>query len=71
MLARYEQSGLPVIAFCEREAISSKSFHRWRLRLNGPAPQRAMAKAASATNAAAGFIDVRAARRSFTHRVAP
>ena len=35
MLARFEESGLTAVAFCEREGISSKSFYRWRLRLGG------------------------------------
>ena len=45
MLARFEASGLTVVAFCEREGISSKSFYRWRLRL-GEVDQSLVANAA-------------------------
>jgi putative transposase len=62
MVARFEESGLTAVAFCEREGISSKSFYRWRLRLRGPASPRATDKGASVTNAAAGFIDLGALR---------
>jgi hypothetical protein len=62
MLARFEESGLTAVAFCEREGISSKSFYRWRLRLRAPASAGAMDKGASVTNTAAGFIDLGALR---------
>jgi transposase-like protein len=58
MLARFEESGLTAIAFCEREGISSKSFYRWRVRLGRVTDQPLVAKAAQVTNAAAGFIDL-------------
>jgi putative transposase len=58
MLTRFEDSGLTAIAFCEREGISSKSFYRWRLRLGGVSEGPLVAKAASVSNAAAGFIDL-------------
>lgn len=62
MLARFEESGLTAVAFCEREGISSKSFYRWRLRLRGSASRGAAGKDASVTSAAAGFIDLGALR---------
>lgn len=61
MLARFEESGLTAVAFCDREGISSKSFYRWRLRLRGSASQGAADKGTSVTSAAAGFIDLGAA----------
>ncbi len=33
MLTRFASSGLTVQAFCEREAVSTASFYRWRSRL--------------------------------------
>ena len=30
MLSRFSTSGLSVSAFCEREAVSTASFYRWR-----------------------------------------
>lgn len=57
MLARFEASGLTVVAFCEREGISSKSFYRWRLRL-GEVDQSLVANAAGAGKTAGGFIDL-------------
>lgn len=62
MLARFEESGLTAVAFCEREGVSSKSFYRWRLRLRGSASQAEMVKEASVTNPAAGFVDLGALR---------
>jgi putative transposase len=61
LLARFEQSGLTAVAFCEREGVSSKSFHRWRTRLGaaGKAPTRTAARKASL---APGFIDLGAVR---------
>ena len=58
MLARFEESGLSAAAFCEREGISSKSFHRWRLRLGGDSDEALVAKAAQLTNKTPGFIDL-------------
>jgi len=33
LLSRFSGSGLTVAAFCEREAVSTASFHRWRERI--------------------------------------
>jgi putative transposase len=40
LLARFSSSGLSVGAFCQREAISSASFYRWRKLLEGASPDR-------------------------------
>jgi putative transposase len=34
MLGRYRRSGLSVLAFCRREAVSTASFYRWRALLD-------------------------------------
>lgn len=33
VLSRFSGSGLTVAAFCERESVSTASFHRWRERI--------------------------------------
>jgi len=33
LLSRFSGSGLTVAAFCERESVSTASFHRWRERI--------------------------------------
>jgi 4-diphosphocytidyl-2C-methyl-D-erythritol kinase len=33
LLLRFSGSGLTVSAFCERESVSTASFHRWRERI--------------------------------------
>ena len=35
LLSRFSGSGLTVAAFCERESVSTASFHRWRERIQG------------------------------------
>jgi len=35
LLSRFSGSGLTVSAFCERESVSTASFHRWRERIQG------------------------------------
>jgi hypothetical protein len=35
LLSRFSGSGLTVAAFCEREGVSTASFHRWRERIRG------------------------------------
>jgi putative transposase len=61
LLARFEESGLTAVAFCEREGVSGKSFYRWRTRLGvaGKAGTRTVAREASP---APGFIDLGALR---------
>ena len=36
IISRFEQSGLSIIAFCQRESLTESSFRRWRAKL---APQ--------------------------------
>jgi putative transposase len=62
ILARFEESGLTAVAFCEREGISCKSLYRWRSRLGSTSDQPVAPNAASVTNSAAGFIDLGALR---------
>lgn len=62
VLARFEGSGLTAVAFCAREGVSSKSFYRWRSRLDGAADRPPARNKASVTNTAAGFIDLGALR---------
>jgi hypothetical protein len=33
ILARFERSNLSIQAFCDRESLSTSSFHRWRRKL--------------------------------------
>ena len=35
-LRRHAQSGLSITAFCERERVSTPSFHAWKRRLTAP-----------------------------------
>ncbi|HEY4969375.1 MAG TPA: transposase [Steroidobacteraceae bacterium] len=61
LIARFEESGLTAIAFCEREGVSSKSFYRWRTRLSA-AGQAATRTAARVASPAPEFIDLGALR---------
>jgi hypothetical protein len=45
MLERFAQSSLSAQAFCEREAISTASFYRWRSILGGYEAQTAAKRA--------------------------
>jgi putative transposase len=59
VLGRFAKSGLSAVAFCEREGLSSKSFYRWRERLDREPHQRRVARAApSNPSATPGFIDL-------------
>ena len=71
VLDRFAKSGVSAVAFCEREGLSSKSFYRWRERLEREPNQRRVARAQpsspsspSSPSTAAGFIDVGALRPS-------
>jgi hypothetical protein len=58
VVARFAQSGLTEEAFCEREGIGVKLFHRWRSK-RGNAPSRRPAdKSARVSSAPAGFVDL-------------
>ncbi len=58
VLARFEESGLTGVAFCEREGISSKSFYRWRTRFGVAADGLPAQPGSSVETSAAGFIDL-------------
>lgn len=40
VVSRFQESGLSVAQFCEREGIGAASFYHWRSRLSSPGEQR-------------------------------
>jgi len=62
VLARFEESGLTVAAFCEREEISSQNHYRWQTRLSGVPEQPRSDPVASGNSAESEFIDLSALR---------
>lgn len=63
VLDRFAKGGMSAVAFCEREGLSSKSFYRWRDRLDGQPNQRRVARAeSSGPRTSPGFIDLGALR---------
>ena len=58
LLARHAESGLPTLVFCANEGVSSKSFYRWRSKLNGSSTGPLISTAPSAHHSAHGFIDL-------------
>ena len=63
VLARFGQSGLIVVAFCEREGLGIKGFYYWRAKLAGePTHHRPVREAPSSPLPTPGFIDVGALR---------
>jgi len=46
VVARFGQSGLTEEAFCEREGLGPKLFHRWRTKRGSVAPRPMVDKAA-------------------------
>jgi transposase-like protein len=54
LLSQFETSGLSVVAFCRRHAISDSSFHRWRTKLAGSHP----ATPAVETSIPSDFVDL-------------
>jgi len=62
VFARFAESGLTALAFCEREGISRESFYRWRSKLAISADPPPVHEDARATSTAAGFIDLGALR---------
>jgi hypothetical protein len=60
MVARFGQSGLTEEVFCQGEGVSSKLFHRWRMKRVRATP-RAMVEptpAASTPASSSGFVDL-------------
>ena len=41
LFRRHAASGEPIGKFCRREGVSTHSYRRWKLRLNGQAPMQA------------------------------
>jgi putative transposase len=63
VLDQFAKSGMSAVAFCEREGLSSKSFYRWRDRLDGlPNQHRAARAEPSGPSPSPGFIDLGALR---------
>jgi len=59
VVARFAQSGLTEEAFCEREGLGAKLFHRWRTKRGSPAPRTMVDKPARvAPSPSAGFVDL-------------
>jgi len=58
VVARFTQSGLTEEAFCEREGIGSKLFHRWRSKRGIAAPRALPDKGARVSSPTAGFVDL-------------
>ena len=58
MVGRFAASGLTEEAFCEREGVMPKLFHRWRAKRGSSAPRAVTAKAARVPTPTAGFVDL-------------
>ena len=59
VVARFAQSGLTEEAFCEREGLGPKLFHRWRFKRSSAAPRAVIEKAARVSpSPTAGFVDL-------------
>jgi hypothetical protein len=60
LVARFAQSGLTEAAFCEREGLIPRLFHRWRTK-RGPTMSRAVIKRparVASSVPASGFVDL-------------
>jgi hypothetical protein len=57
VLKRFDESGVDVREFCEREGLGQASFYRWRRRLSDK-PSREMAEAPHEAPRPAGFLDL-------------
>ena len=61
VVARFGQSGLTEEAFCEREGLGAKLFHRWRTKRSSATrrpPADTSVRVASSPGPAAGFVDL-------------
>jgi hypothetical protein len=58
VVARFAQSGLTEEAFCEREGLSPKLFHRWRSKRCSAPLRPAADKVARASSPTAQFVDL-------------
>jgi putative transposase len=71
VLARFASSGLTVQAFCQREAISTASFYRWRSMLEAAIPaeeQPQKAPIAVAASPTPDFVDLGTLRPTASSR---
>jgi putative transposase len=57
-VARFSGSGLSEEAFCEREGLGLKLFHRWRSKRGGVVPRVVTDKAAQVSRPKTGFVDL-------------
>lgn len=59
-LKRFDERGLSVRAFCEREGLGAASLYQWRTRLSGELPPRetSTTKAGRTAPTPAGFLDL-------------
>lgn len=62
VVARFSQSGLTEEAFCEREGLGVKLFHRWRVKRSSLPPRPSADTAAPVSVPTAGFVDLGALR---------
>ena len=69
LLARHAESGLPTLVFCANEGVSSKSFYRWRSKLNGSSTGPLVSTVPSANNTAHGFIDLGSVQTAHPSRI--
>jgi hypothetical protein len=61
MMARFGQSGLTEEIFCQGEGVSSKLFHRWRMKRVRAMPRAVVEKptrVAPSESSTAGFVDL-------------
>ena len=59
VVARFGQSGLTEEAFCEREGVGLKLFHRWRVKRSGAAARAVVDKPVRAVSSpTAEFVDL-------------
>ena len=60
VMSRFEESGLRVPQFCEREGIGAASFYQWRSRLGSSSSRRKVSRAPEPVVASArgDFLDL-------------
>jgi putative transposase len=59
VVARFGQSGLTEEAFCEREGVGLKLFHRWRVKRSSAVARAVVDKPARVLpSSTAGFVDL-------------
>lgn len=58
LIARQQQSGVPVRALCEQHGISEQSFYQWRKRLAAQLPMKFALVEAGRSGASAACIEL-------------